>query len=55
MDIRLSEFQELLKTNAEDFLTREVPTSRIREIEEAGEPDVGLLQQMSEAGWAGLT
>ena len=54
MDIRLSEFQELLRTNAEDFLTREVPTSRIREIEKAGEPDAGLWQQMTELGWTGL-
>ena len=54
MDFRLTEFQQLLKDNAEDFLEREVPATRIREIEEAGEPDAALWKQMVDLGWTGL-
>ena len=54
MDFRLSEFQELLKNSAEDFLEREVPSSRVRETEASGEPDHRLWQQMAELGWPGL-
>ena len=55
MDLRLSELQELIRDNAEEFLTREVPADRVREIEAAGEPDEALWRQMVELGWSGLT
>ena len=54
MDLQLSEFQELLRSNAEDFLLREVPASRIREIQDAGEPDAKLWAKIVELGWTGL-
>ena len=54
MDLQLSEFQELLRSNAEDFLIREVPASRIREIQDAGEPDAKLWAKIVELGWTGL-
>lgn len=54
MDFRLNEFQELLKGSAEDFLSREAPPSRIREIEAAGEPNQQLWNSMVDLGWTGL-
>ncbi len=54
MDLRLTELQELLKTNAEEFLAREAPPSRIREIEEAGQSDAALWTEMAGLGWPGL-
>ena len=54
MDLQLTEFQELVRANAEDFLGREVPASRVREMQEAGEPDADLWGQIVELGWTGL-
>ena len=54
MDFRLTEVQELLKNSAEEFLTRELPSDRVREIEQAGEPDAELWRQIVELGWTGL-
>ena len=54
MDLRLTEFQELLQSNAEEFLAREAPLTRIREIEAAGEHDAGLWAEMVDIGWTGL-
>ena len=54
MDIRLSELQELLRTNAQEFFEREVTFERIREIEVADTPDMQLWGQMVELGWTSL-
>ena len=54
MDLRLSELQELIRESADDFLTREAPAARMREIEWAREPDEELWRQMVELGWTGL-
>lgn len=54
MDIRLSELQELIRDSADDFLTRESPPARMREIEWARAPDMELWQQMVDLGWTGL-
>jgi alkylation response protein AidB-like acyl-CoA dehydrogenase len=54
VDLQPTELQELLRSNAEDFLSREVPSSRVREMQEAGEPDSELWEQIVELGWAGL-
>jgi alkylation response protein AidB-like acyl-CoA dehydrogenase len=54
VDLRLSELQELIRENAEDFLTNEVPASRVREIEWAGRPDEALWKQFVDLGWTGL-
>ena len=54
MDLRLSEVQELIRDSADDFLTREAPPARVREIEWAGKPDDDLWRQMVELGWTGL-
>lgn len=54
MDFRPTELQELLRNNAEEFFEREVPITRVRQIEEAGAPDEALWTQMAELGWTGL-
>ena len=54
MDLRLTEFQELLQSNAEEFLAREAPLTRIREIEAAGEHDAELWGAMAGIGWTAL-
>ena len=54
MDLRLSDLQELIRDSADDFLEREAPASRMRQIEWAGEPDAELWSQMVELGWTGL-
>jgi alkylation response protein AidB-like acyl-CoA dehydrogenase len=54
MDLRLSELQELIRDSADDFLEREAPAARMREIEWARAPDEDLWRQMVELGWTGL-
>ena len=54
MDLRLSDLQELIRDSADDFLEREAPASRMRQIEWAGEPDDELWSQLVELGWTGL-
>lgn len=54
MDLRLSELQELIRDSADDFLTREAPPARMREIEWAGRPDEALWRRMAGLGWTGL-
>ena len=46
--------QVLIRDSADDFLTREAPAARMREIEWAREPDEELWRQMVELGWTGL-
>jgi len=55
MDLRLTEQQEILKKSAKDFLTKECPKAKVRELEkdEKGyDPD--LWQKMAELGWLGF-
>lgn len=54
MDLRPTEFQELLRSNAEEFLAREAPLTRIREIEAAGALDDDLWHGMADLGWPAL-
>lgn len=54
MDLRLSELQELLRANAQEFFEREVTFERIREIEAADTPDAQLWDQMVQLGWTSL-
>ena len=55
MDMGLTEIQQMLKTSAQEFLSRECPTTLVREMEddERGYPDE-LWRQMSSLGWAGV-
>lgn len=54
MDFRLTELQELLRNNAEEYFAREVPLERVRQMERNGEVDPGVWTQMAELGWVGL-
>ena len=54
MDLRLTEFQELLRDNAAAFLEREAPLTRVREIEASGRHDADLWTGMTGLGWPGL-
>ena len=55
MNLDFSEEQEMLRTTARDFLTKECPKSLVRELEEdekGHSPE--LWQKMAELGWMGL-
>ncbi len=54
MDLQPTDLQELLRGNAEDVLGREAPADRVREIEQAGEPDAALWSTLVDLGWTGL-
>ena len=55
MDLGLSEIQQMLKTSAQDFLSRECPLTLVREMEEdpRGFTD-DLWRQMVGLGWTGV-
>ncbi len=55
MDFKLSEDQEMLRSLARDFLTKECPKAKVRELEtdEKGY-DPQMWQKMAELGWLGL-
>ena len=55
MDMGLTEIQQMLKTSTQEFLSRECPTTLVREMEEdeRGYPDE-LWRQMASLGWAGV-
>ena len=55
MDLGLTEIQQMLKTSAQDFLSRECPLTLVREMEEdqQGYTD-GLWRQMGALGWTGV-
>lgn len=55
MDLRFTEQQEILKKSARDFLTKECPKARVREL--AKDPkgyDPAVWQKMAELGWLGF-
>jgi alkylation response protein AidB-like acyl-CoA dehydrogenase len=55
MDLRLTEQQEILKKSARDFLTKECPKAKIRELEKDEKGyDPALWQKMGELGWLGF-
>ena len=54
MDLQPTDLQELLRSNAEDVLASEAPADRVREIEQAGEPDGALWSTLVDLGWTGL-
>jgi alkylation response protein AidB-like acyl-CoA dehydrogenase len=55
MDLRLTEQQEILKKSAKDFLAKECPKAKIRELEKDEKGyDPALWQKMGELGWLGF-
>jgi alkylation response protein AidB-like acyl-CoA dehydrogenase len=55
MDFKFSEDQEMLRSSARDFLAKECPKTKVRELEEDERGyDPQMWQQMAELGWLGL-
>jgi alkylation response protein AidB-like acyl-CoA dehydrogenase len=54
MDLRPTELQELIRSSADEYLAREMPFSRAREIENSGEPDPAFWRDIVRLGWTGL-
>lgn len=56
MDIAFTEEQEMLRNAASDFLARECPKSKVRELEEDEEKGYSpeIWKEMADLGWQGL-
>ncbi len=55
MDLGLSEVQQMLKTSAQEFLSRECPLTLVREMEENERGyTAGLWRQIVSLGWTGV-
>ena len=54
MNLDLSETQELLRDTARDYLAREVPLDRIRQLEREHGWDETLWKALRDQGWLGL-
>ncbi len=55
MDFGFTEGQEMLRTMARDFLTKECPKSKVRELEKDEKGyDPQMWRSMAELGWMGL-
>src|ERR1700730_7638687 len=55
MDFAFSEEQEMLRSSAREFLTKEVPRSYVRKMMEAEDAwDEALWKKLGEMGWTGL-
>lgn len=54
MNLDLSETQELLRDTARDYLAREVPLDRIRQLEREQGWDETLWKALRDQGWLGL-
>ena len=55
MDLKLTEQQEILKKSAKDFLAKECPKAKIRELEKDEKGyDPATWQKMAELGWLGF-
>lgn len=54
MDLALTETQRLLRDTIRDYLTREVPFNRIRDVERSGSYDADLWQALQQLGILGL-
>ena len=54
MDISFTEEQEMLRNAASDFLARECPKSKVRELEEEKAHSPEMWKAMADLGWQGL-
>ncbi|GAF88110.1 unnamed protein product, partial [marine sediment metagenome] len=55
MDFSLTEEQDMLRTLARDFLAKECPKAKVREMDKDGKGyDPQLWRGMAELGWIGL-
>jgi alkylation response protein AidB-like acyl-CoA dehydrogenase len=54
MDLSLSETQQLVRDSVRDYLEREVPFDRVRQIEKSGGYDRELWAALQQLGWLGI-
>ena len=54
MDISLNETQQLIRDSIREYLEKEVPFSRVRQVERDGGMDGDLWQALASLGWLGL-
>ena len=55
MDFSFTEEQEMLRTSAKDFLAKECPKTKVRELEKSEQGyDPEMWRKMAELGWTGL-
>ena len=54
MNLDLTETQAIFRDTVRDYLEREVPFSRIRELEKKGAVDASLWQALVRQGWLGV-
>jgi alkylation response protein AidB-like acyl-CoA dehydrogenase len=54
MNITLSETQQLIRDSIREYLEKEVPFSRVRQVERDGGMDADLWQGLAGLGWLGL-
>ncbi len=54
MDVALSETQRLVRDSLREYLGREVPFDRVREVEKSRGMDEALYQDLARQGWLGL-
>ena len=54
MDLALTETQQLVRDSVRDYLVREVPFDRVREVERSGDFDRELWKGLQQLGWLGL-
>lgn len=54
MDLDLTETQQLLRDTVKQYLEREVPFDRVRELEREGRSDATLWKAVVEQGWLGV-
>jgi alkylation response protein AidB-like acyl-CoA dehydrogenase len=56
MNLDFTESQEMLRTSARDFLSKELPKTKVKQLEDAeSDHDPALWAKMAEMGWLGLT
>jgi len=54
MDLSLNETQQLIRDSIREYLEKEVPFSRVRQVEHTGGIDADLWQGLASFGWLGL-
>src|SRR5437588_3779756 len=54
VDLALTEAQQLVRDSIRDYLEREVPFSRVREVERGDGFDAALWKGLAGLGWLGL-
>lgn len=54
MEVVFTEEQQLWRKTVADFLERECPRERVRELDERGEFPADLLEKWAKLGWLGL-